>query len=153
MTIRPATKKDIEPIRVLNTKIFEEINTRCNPDIVPQFAQTQAGEKYFIDAFNRADGCFFVAENHEGLIGYVSGGAKPFTYRKSRYFEIDNLGVTPEYQNQGIGKQLLNTIASWAKDHGYQKIYIESYFKNTKAIAFYKKHGYQEIEISLEKEI
>ena len=99
------------------------------------------------------NGCFFVAEDNDKIIGYASGGPKITPYRYSRYFELDLLAVHPESQQKGIGEMLLNEITSWAKDQGYQKIYVESYFKNTPAINFYKKHGYQEIDISLEKQI
>ena len=153
MLIRPANVKDIESIRILNTSIMEKVNQACDTDLVPYFAQTEAGKHYFIEALERKDGCFFVAEDNNALVGYVNGGTKEVLYRKSKYFEIENLGVSPDYKRSGIGTQLLETITNWAKDHGYQKIYLESYIKNSQAIAFYKKHGYQEIDISLEKNI
>lgn len=153
MTIRPATIKDVEKIQRLNTQIFEEINTSCDDDYSPAFAESKAGKDYFKAALKRTDGCLFVAEDKGNLIGYVNGGTKDISYRKSKYFEIENLGIVPEYRGQLLGSQLLETITNWAKTHGIQKIYVNSYFQNTPAIYFYKKHGYQEIDVSFEKAI
>lgn len=96
---------------------------------------------------------FFVAEEKVILVGYINGGTKDITYRKAKYFEIDNLGVLPKYRQTGVGTKLLETVTSWAKENGYQKIYVSSYIKNQKAVAFYKNKGFQEIDISLEKVI
>ena len=152
MTIRPATIKDLESIKKLNSKAFVD-NTLYDSDALPHFSTSKAGSNYFAEALNRKDGCFFVAEDKGKLIGYVNGGAREFNYRQSKYFEIENLGVIPSHHRQGIGTQLLESITQWARDHGFQKIYIESYANNIGAIAFYQHHQYQPIDICLEKTI
>lgn len=153
MTIRPATFKDLDNILTLNTQIFEDINQSLDNDLVPHFSQTNQGIQYFKEAISNTQGCFFIAEDKDQLIGYTNGTPKDLPYRRSRYFEIENLGVLPQYQNQGIGTKLFNTITQWAKDHHFQKIYILSYAQNHTAINFYQKHGYQIVDLGLEKEI
>lgn len=152
MNIRKAEITDLEKITWLNTKIFIR-NAEYDSDMVPRFAETEEGRKYFKDAIERSDGCFFVVEENREIIGYVNGGKMDLPYRKSKYFQIENLGVLPSNKRKGIGTALLNKITTWAKEQGYEKIYIESYAKNDEALAFYRKHGYEEIDISLEKAI
>ena len=152
MNIRRARPDDIDAIRCLNSKIFVN-NAEYDNDMISEFAQTQAGKKYFQEAIIRQDGCFFVVEEDGVLVGYTNGGHKDIPYRQSRYFEIENLGIVPEMAGKGLGKALLDTITTWAKEHGYQKIYLESYIKNNHAIDFYRKNGYHDIDISLEKNI
>ena len=150
MIIRLARIDELDQIRQLNSKIFAD-NEKFDADIILDFALTETGKEYFVSAVTNVEGCFFVAEENRELIGYASGEPKAIPYRKSKYFEIDNLGVLPDKKRSGIGSKLLEAATQWAKDNGYQKIYIESYFNNAEAVAFYKKHGYQEIDISLEK--
>lgn len=150
MTIRQAKKSDLKAIRELNTAIFVR-NAEYDDDMLPNFALTDEGKKYFEEAIVRSDGCFFVAEDNGRLIGYVNGGALELPYRKCRYFEIENLGVLPSEKRKGLGSKLLQFATEWAKANGFQKIYIESYARNEEALAFYRKHGYQDIDISLEK--
>lgn len=59
MNIRPATTDDLESLRKLNTRIFEEVNQACDNDLVSIFAETEEGKKYFFEALTRKDGCFF----------------------------------------------------------------------------------------------
>ena len=93
MTIRHANIEDLQSIRELNSKIFVR-NSEYDDDLVPNFAETRAGQEYFTEAINRSDGCFFVAEDEGMLVGYVNGGALDLPYRKSKYFEI---GCTREH--------------------------------------------------------
>jgi ribosomal protein S18 acetylase RimI-like enzyme len=152
MTIRPATTSDLENLRKLNSIIFID-NPKYDDDTIPNFAHTPTGKKYFQQAITKKDGCCFIAEDNDQLLGYINGSALDLPYRKSRYIEIENLGVIPSQQGTGLAQQLLDTITNWAKQHGYQKVYVESYIKNQRAVNFYHKHGFQDIDLSLEKKI
>ncbi len=48
---------------------------------------------------------------------------------------------------------MLNTLTMWAKDHGFQRLYVNSYAKNASAIQYYLNHGFYEIDRSFEKTI
>ena len=128
-------------------------NSEYDEDAVEDFAYTPQGEKYFKEAIRSRKGCFLIAEEDGQMIGYANGEEKEVSYRKNRYFEIDNLGVTPEKKKQGIGKKILDTITDWAKREGFQKIYLNCYVENREALDFYRSNGYLEIDICLEKKI
>ncbi|HUV42611.1 MAG TPA: GNAT family N-acetyltransferase [Patescibacteria group bacterium] len=152
ITIRKATINDLPAIKELNKQIFIN-NPKYDNDAVEDFAHTPQGEKYFKEAIRSKKGCFLIAEENEQMIGYANGEEKEASYRKSKYFEIDNLGVILEKKKQGIGKKILNAITNWAKKKGFQKIYLNCYVKNEKALNFYRSNGYSEIDICLEKKI
>jgi GNAT superfamily N-acetyltransferase len=63
------------------------------------------------------------------------------------------MGVVPEYRSQGVGRELVTACITWAKTHGYQKIYVNAYWGNEQARAFYKRVGFSEIDVSLEMEV
>ena len=150
--IRQATIEDLEAVKELNTKAFAA-NPKWDPDAVRNWASTREGNKYYKEALEDKDGYFVVCEEGGKLIGYANGTRMEITYRKSKYFEIVNLGVVPEKRRSGVGKALLEEIAKWAKAQGYEKLYLDSYIKNKQALEFYKKNGFQEISISLEKNL
>ena len=152
ITLRQAKLTDLDLILDLNTMIFMD-NPKYDNDAIKNFAHTPLGRKYFKKAIKSKDGCFFVAEEDGKMIGYVNGGKMEVSYRKSKYFEIDNLGVIPNKKRLGIGKKLLDTVEKWVKENGYQKIYLNSYSKNRNALAFYRKFSYEDIDVCLEKEI
>jgi ribosomal protein S18 acetylase RimI-like enzyme len=152
MKIRKATLDEIHKIKELNTIIFIN-NPEYDNDAVENFSQTKEGDKYFKKAIENTDGIFLVAEENGELVGYINGSTADFPYRKSKYFEIENLGVIPKAKRKGIGTKLLEELTKIAKEKGYQKIYLNCYAKNDEAINFYKTSGYEKIDVCLEKEI
>jgi GNAT superfamily N-acetyltransferase len=152
ITIRLAKAEEWNILQKLNNEVFID-NYAYDPDLKMDWATSEAGEMYFKNLLANQNACCFIAEDDGKPIGYIAGAPKSIHYRKSRYFEIENMGVNPEYRSQGIGAKLIETCEKWAKDQGFQKLYVSSYFKNTKAIMFYKKSGFAEIATDLEKNI
>lgn len=150
--IRDVKPDEWEKLRDLNEKVMVN-NSKYDDDLIVNFASTPRGEKFFKEAIERKNGCCLVAVENDEFIGYVNGGELNIPYRKSKYFEVENLGVIPEKKGTGLGSKLLEAVSNWAKKHGYEKIYLESYAKNEEAISFYRKHGFKDIDISLEKQI
>ncbi len=152
MIVRKAEKNDLDNIKDLNKRIFVN-NSQYDSDSKLDFAHTNEGDKYFRKAIENKDGVFFVAIDDGKMIGYVNGETKLIQHRISNYFEVDNLGVVPESKGKGIGKMLLEKVTRWAKEHGYNKIYLSCYVKNVEALAFYKRNDFVEIDLGLEKSI
>lgn len=52
------------------------------------------------------------------------------------------LGVKPEYQNSGLGRQLIDAAEDWLEERGAPKSMLMVRHSNTKVVEFYKKLGY-----------
>ncbi len=59
--------------------------------------------------------------------------------------EIYNIAVKREFQNRGIGKQMLNKLVLLAKGCNSQSIWLEVRNSNRKAINFYQKNNFRQI--------
>ena len=149
---RPARKDEVKKLQALNQEVFVD-NQRYDPDLKMDWALGKEGEKYFTNLLNNPKACCLIAEVGKKPIGYIAAAPKLFSYRKSRYIEIENMGVIPSFHHKGIGTTLIRECLNWAKKRGFQKIYVNSYFANHRAINFYKKNGFLEIDISFEREI
>jgi GNAT superfamily N-acetyltransferase len=60
--------------------------------------------------------------------------------------EVKRLYVKPEYRGQGIAERLLAALETYARESGYQAIYLDSKDDLKTAIRFYARHGYAECE-------
>ena len=149
ISIRPATIDDVTILQKLNQEIFID-NQKYDNDLDMNWAVSEKGRTYFKSVLNDKNAICFIAVNSTKPIGYIACNIKDYSYRKSKYLEIQNMGVIPQFQSQGIGALLINQVKVWAKQHEFEKMLVNSYFKNTKAIDFYKKNGFSEIDISLE---
>jgi len=151
ISIRPANLTDIKSLQDLNDEIFID-NHNYDPDLRMDWAQAEdGGKRYFTDLVNNPEAICLIAVADNQPIGYIAASPKEINYRNSKYIEIENMGVNPANQSQGIGSQLMNQCLQFAKEKGYQKVYINCYFQNTKAVNFYRRNGFSEIDICLEK--
>uniref|UniRef100_A0A7C6AF58 [Ribosomal protein bS18]-alanine N-acetyltransferase n=1 Tax=candidate division WOR-3 bacterium TaxID=2052148 RepID=A0A7C6AF58_UNCW3 len=82
-----------------------------------------------------------VAENDGKVNGYALADCV------ADELHITNIAVAPEYQHQGIGKQLLFAIEKIGLERDCIYAYLEVRVNNLNAINMYKKFGYKVIQI------
>ena len=121
--IRKSTNNDLEKIM----QIWLDTNISVH-NYNPQEYWT-SNEKYVKEAIQEAE-VYVYEENKEikGFIGINKG-------------HIEGIFVEEKYRNQGIGKELL----SYCKNK-YDKLTLEVYKKNTKAINFYEREQFKPIK-------
>lgn len=152
ITVRYGTIDDVKILQDLNDEIFVD-NAKYDSDLRLDWAQSEEGRKYFTNLVNNKEALCLIAEDGDKKVGYLAASPKEIDYRKSKYFEVENMGVSPEYRSQGIGKLLLQKCFDYAKQNGFQKAFVISYANNIKAVEFYKRNGFEPIDISLEREL
>jgi ribosomal protein S18 acetylase RimI-like enzyme len=152
ITIKVAGKDDVQTLQNLNDEVFVD-NHKYDPDLKMDWAKSETGRKYFTKAVGNPKGICLIAWDGERAVGYIEASPKYFGYRLSKYMEIDNMGVSPDYRSKGVGSQLMQKFFEIAKQRGFQKAYVNSYFENVKAIDFYEKNGFAKIDVSLERKI
>ncbi|WP_040005597.1 GNAT family N-acetyltransferase [Fibrisoma limi] len=59
--------------------------------------------------------------------------------------EIKRMYVRPTWRRQGIARQLLTELETWAKEADYQFARLETAIRQPESIALYQKAGYQPI--------
>lgn len=150
--IRLGKENDVQILQNLNDEVFVN-NKTYDPDLDMNWARGEVGREYFTQLVASKDSICLIAQDDLRNIGYLAAGPKKIDFRNSRYAEIYNMGVTPEYRKKGIGKLLMDKCAEWAKSNGYQKLIVTSYIANTGAVRFYRKNGFADIDISLEKSL
>lgn len=149
ITIRPLKPIEWQTFQKLNNEVFED-NAAFDADIIVDWAFTEHGIKYYQEALNDPECVTFVAEENGEAVGYIALAPKDLSYRKHKYIEIDNMGVSPSYRGKGVGSMLIQKAKEWAKEKGYTRIFVTSYSGNESAIGFYKKNGGKEIDVSFD---
>lgn len=150
--IRTAKKGEVGELQNLNDEVFID-NQKYDSDLFMGWAKSDKGKGYFTNLVNNLNALCLIATDNKVSIGYIAAAPKNFGHRKSKYLEIENMGVIPQYRSKGIGSLLIKKCLKWAKKKGFDKVYVNSYFANSKAIGFYKKSGFSEIDVSLERKV
>ena len=99
-----------------------------------QIAYSQVELQYYV----RSKKCkTLVAEERGLIVGFVIGCSEP-----RRLGHIITIDVVPHRQRQNIGSRLLAEIEGWLWSNGAEAIYLETPVDDSRARAFYDRHGY-----------
>ena len=67
-------------------------------------------------------------------------------FKYKHMLRIYSIGVAKEYQNSGIGSELLAYIKTFASTHNFQSITLEASADNTKLLNWYYQKGFKKIK-------
>lgn len=149
ITIHQTTVEDWKKLQELNYH-SGTANAHADKYLKLDWVYEPAGETYFKEAAGDKKYTSFVALNVNEIIGYITLHPISFKYRKARTIEVHALAVDPNYRSKGTGAALVAHAKKWAKEQGYETMYVNSYIKNTRAVDFYKREGFEPLDISLE---
>ena len=83
---------------------------------------------------------FLVAEVAGEIAGDLGGSGLPFA-PSAHVFEF-GMSVGARYRDLGVGSALLEAALAWAGAAGFTKVVLSAFPHNTRAIAFYERHGF-----------
>ena len=73
-------------------------------------------------------------------------GSESAWYHRQAVASIHQLAVDPEFQDSGLGTELLKFAEGWARDHRYQELALDTPQPAKHLVAFYMGHGYRPVE-------
>lgn len=83
------------------------------------------------------------AGTHRGWLAEIDGTVVGFTMGNRQNGEMWVVAVLPEWENQGIGRQLMERVESWLFSEGWSEIWLTTDPDETvRAIGFYRRLGW-----------
>ena len=126
ITYEPAREEDILPIWTLNKALIDRYEDLTAIDYDRVLDWVRENIRRNLSNFFRVLYC-------DSLVGYFSFGPSEGA------MELDSLFVLPEYQNRGIGTQILRHCQARTKDTLFLCVFKE----NTGAISLYTRLGFR----------
>lgn len=149
VNIEPANFKDWKIIQKLNNQVYQS-DSKFDTDLDLSRPFSEGGESYFKKLANGEYGKCMIAYLNSMPVGYIAMSELKFDHRKSKYVEVENMGVSPEYRSMGIGHLLIEEAKKWAKSKSISKLFVVAYSKNEKAVKFYKREGFGDVGLEME---
>ena len=142
ITIRNIAIQDNEAIaKVIRTALTE-------------FGANKPGTVYYdpttdhlFELFQTPGAIYFIAEIAGKLVG--GAGIYPTAGLPEKTCELVKLYLHKDARGIGLGKQLLLKAMQWAKENGYEQVYLESMPELSKAVSIYEKVGFKKIHHAL----
>jgi len=144
MKIRKATLEDKKEICVLVRQLEDYVKLARGPserNLRKTLAKLINSPNYFV----------LVAEDDDKIIGLLTMWVRPTLFHGAGSALIDELIVDKSYRGVGAGKELVKRAFAEAKSRSCIEIEVSTEKDNRKAIEFYKKCGFIEEHILLEK--
>jgi len=137
-TIRQIQKSDNKTLAELIRNVFREFNID-RPGTVYSDPTTDS----LYELFREEKSSYWVAEEN----GIILGGCGIYPTQGLPFgcVELVKYYVSPQARGEGIGRLLLQVNINTAKELGYTQLYLESFPELDKAVAIYKKLGFQQI--------
>ena len=122
----------IRPMREDDIEIVSELAMLANPH-----AEKEKYREHILDELRSNPDLSFVAVSGEKVVGYVQGDIR------GAMATLEDLAVAKEYQNKGVGSQLLSVELEALKKRRLKIVIAEVHYRNSEAIPFYYKHGFR----------
>jgi len=139
MIIREAIGQDISDILLL---LYDLGRPK------PKYPDIDTFENLITQYITDSDKQILVAIDDSKIVGMISMMFLPRLNRTTNEMYIPELVVFKKYQNQGIGKKLINHCITISKDKKYHRIRLESGNIRQESHQFYKHLGFEQSALS-----
>jgi putative acetyltransferase len=134
--LRPANNKDCEKIANLVYDVLREYDLKPDPEAA------DADLKDIEHSYFERGGTFYVLEEKDGSIIGAYG-----LYRvEKQTCELRKMYLHSTYRGKGLGKFLLDSALSEARQLGFKRIILETASVLKEAISLYKSYGFGEYQ-------
>lgn len=120
---------------------FAYLNT---PDDMAIYAAKSFTVEKLTEELSNPDSHFYFALLNNQIAGYIklNTNTAQTEFQDPKALEIERIYVDAKFQNQQIGKQLLQFAIDKAIENNCQHIWLGVWDANDKAIRFYERHGF-----------
>jgi len=156
MEIREAKQEDVEELFKLKLKLKNQ-DKEVDSYLRPVNEVKEMYKRYLIYDLKRKDNdrITLVAVKDKEIIGCIRG-----TLTKTLHVlnvklrgTIDNLYIEEKYRGNDIAKKLIEELIKWFKKENVDVMTLHVYPSNAKAISLYKKFGFKEYTVNLNRKL
>lgn len=145
MKIREAIRADIESISAISIKTYvDAFGHTLTSEVLKKRLELRSVE-FYEKVFDQDS--ILLAEEGDKLIGYIQFGdvTIPTVKTTKEDQELQRVYVLKDYQNKGIGKELINAALNSTRLRKANNIYLDVWEENTGAQELYKSLGFEPV--------
>ena len=142
-------------IQIRNIEPFDNVAIAAViRNALAEFGANKPGTVFFdpttdhlFELFKAPGSVYYVAEKNGIILGGC--GIFPTEALPEKTCELVKLYLDKAARGTGLGKALLLKAMDWAKNNGYEQVYLESMPELSKAVSIYEKVGFEKLKHSL----
>ena len=148
IVIRKAVPADAAPLARLEEQTFRDAFEATNAaQDLAMHCKAHYGEDIQRRELSDPQTDILVCENEGELIAFshVRRGQTPACVTAARPVEIQRFYVAKEWHGRGLAHDLMTAALGIAQDHDADQVWLGVWEHNPRAIAFYRKWGFEEV--------
>ena len=154
-TIRRAERRDLEPLGRLGAMLMRAHYAFDPQRFLAADESAESGYAWFLGKVMKdPDGCVFVAEEGDAILGYVYAAIEPLSWKELRGEAgfIHDIAVREETRRAGVAAQLLQTAIDWLRERGAPRVVLWTASPNAPAQRLFRRFGFRDtmVEMTLE---
>lgn len=117
-------------------------------DSLAEFGANKPGTVFYdpttdalYELFQTKGSVYFVAEDDGKLLG--GGGIFPTEGLPHKTCELVKMYLHKDARGKGLGKRMIEQCLTWAKDNGYEQVYLETMPELKQALKVYEFFGFE----------
>jgi putative acetyltransferase len=139
-------------------RLIEEADNAALAEVIKKSLEEQGNNKpgtIYCDpqlyemhsGYQTPDSVYYVAVENGELLGGC--GIARIPDQEENYGELQRMFLKKEARGKGIGAALMQKCLAFAKETGYDLVYIETFCNMTEAIKLYERSGFEYIDHAL----
>ncbi|MFA6553013.1 MAG: GNAT family N-acetyltransferase [Patescibacteria group bacterium] len=150
---RKATKADLPATQDMVREYIKLERRKYDPTMYVHWANSRSALRYLSSCLRKRDHLFVVAIMRHRIVGFLIGTVmhRSAVRRRAKSSRLVFLYVRPRYRSKGIGTLLGRVFNSWSRERGISHVSIKVSAKNRRAAHLYRRMGYRDYEIILER--
>ncbi|MEV4597962.1 GNAT family N-acetyltransferase [Amycolatopsis sp. NPDC049253] len=111
------------------------------------------GSAYYTALLTDEDALCLVVRGEHGVAGHLVGRLRRHDALHPGVVTavLESMRVAAGERRAGLGTALVERFEAWAENHGADGFAVTAYAANAGALAFYRRHGFREAEVTLRR--
>ncbi|MFN9493577.1 MAG: GNAT family N-acetyltransferase [Sphingobacteriales bacterium] len=145
LLIRRVGPADVDAVVEIARKTFKETYEAYNhPDEILMYMDRALTKKVLEEELEADGSAWYMAFLDEVPVGFfkIRWDSEPKNLPGRKPLELQRIYVVQEYQGFSIGSALISRVKQYAREEGYDTVWLQVWQKNGKAIKFYQASGF-----------
>ena len=148
MTINPLNESHLALLLpVAKQSFIDAFEAQSDPENFKVYVANAFTEEAVLEELQHSKSVFFSLDTEGGeMTGYVKmrwDRSEEFFPNGEKAVELQRIYLLKEFWNQGLGKTLLDFSENYAREQGFEWIYLVVWLENQGAIRFYERYGWE----------
>jgi ribosomal protein S18 acetylase RimI-like enzyme len=148
ITIRPCLRSELETLCAIGRETYDDTFREMNTaETMERYLEEAFNAEKMLSEWSNPDSRFYFLYVDADLAGYLKVNDAPAQsdVHDPQSLEIERIYIRKAYKGKGLGTYLMNYALQLALDMGKRYAWLGVWEKNTAAIAFYQKMGFEEM--------